>query len=115
MIAFFRRERTNDGDPLAMLSELRQMLAESQPRRSGGDFLELAAVVVARLHIKRVGLRRPAAHPEQNTVPLPPRVRRYLLGKSRQPTRAGRAHQPQPKMAEHLTTIELPEGVAHGF
>jgi hypothetical protein len=50
------------------LAEAGQVLAEANAGNFGGDFLELAAIGMARLHIESVGLRRSPGHPEQDAM-----------------------------------------------
>ena len=58
VVAFLGAEAADDAEPIGHFAELGQMLAEPQAGDFGGDFLELAAVGVPRLHVERVGLRR---------------------------------------------------------
>src|SRR3954462_15179519 len=61
------------------------MLAETNSRNICGDFLKLAPVFVARLHVPRVHLARPTRHPQQDAMPAPTRVLVQLFGERRQP------------------------------
>ncbi len=77
----------SDGQLVAHRRELGQVLADPQARHAGFDLLELAAVGVAGLHVERVGLRRPAGHPQQDAVPAAARVAGGLLGQKRETSR----------------------------
>ena len=77
--------------PVGLLGERRQVLAKPQARRARLDLLEAPAVFVAGLHIERIGLRRPAVHPQQHAMPAAFRVERGLIGQNGEPPAGARA------------------------
>ena len=113
VVAFLRAQRAHDRQLIGVLGQLRQVLAEPQPRNARREFFELAAVGVAGLHVERVGLARPAAHPEQDAMPVPARILRDLGRQRRQPTRAARAQQAQPHGAQHVAAMKMTAVTVH--
>src|SRR4051812_44302986 len=107
MVAFFGAERTHDCDPVRVLGQLRQVLAEPEPRHARLNLLEFAAVRVPRLHVERIGLTRAAAHPKQDTMPPAPRVLRYIGRKRWKPRRTARAQKAKPEAPQNISAVEL--------
>ena len=68
VVAFGRAQTANDRQFLGLSRQFRQMLADTKPGDSGFNFLELATILVAGLHVKRVGLAGSSGHPEQDTM-----------------------------------------------
>jgi hypothetical protein len=70
VVAFLGGHRPQDGQLLAVLGQLGQVLAEFHSRRSGGDLLEGSAVGMAGLEVEGVRLAGAAIHPQQDARPL---------------------------------------------
>jgi hypothetical protein len=86
VIALLGVETADNGQLIGVLRELRQMFTESHPRHIRGNFLELPAVLVPGLHVERIGLARPAGHPQKDAMSSPTGVGGQLLCQRRQPT-----------------------------
>src|SRR5262249_48569431 len=63
VVRFLRLHGADDRELVAMLGELRQVLAEAHARRVRGDFLERSTVGVSGFEVERVHLAGPAVHP----------------------------------------------------
>ena len=87
VVAFLGAQAADDRQPIGHLAQLRQVLAESQAGNLRRDFLELAAVGVARLHVERVGLRRTPRHPQQDAMPPPLWIAGQLIGQEPETSR----------------------------
>src|SRR5207245_11470969 len=61
-------ERTDDGQVVRLAGQVRQVFAQRDTGRTGGDGAERAAVFLGRvrLHVPQVDVRGPAAEPDQN-------------------------------------------------
>ena len=101
VIAFLRAQAADERQAIGHFAELGQMLAEPQAGNLGRDLLELAAVGVPRLHVERVGLRRPAGHPQQDAVPPPLGIGRELIGEERKPAAGASAQQTERSGLSH--------------
>jgi hypothetical protein len=106
VVAFLRGERADDGEALAVLGELGQVLAEAEAGGGGGDLFKLAAVGVAGLHVERVGLARTAGHPEEDAVSRAAGVGGDLVGEGGEPTGAGCAEHAEAHLLEHRAAVE---------
>jgi hypothetical protein len=85
VVAFFGAEAADEAEAISHLAEAREVLTEAEAGDFGGDFLELAAVGVAGLHVERISLRRSACHPKENAVPAALRIIREGAGEVREP------------------------------
>jgi hypothetical protein len=91
MIAFLGTEAAYDGQAIGLAGQLGKMLAEAEARHAGRDFLEGPAVGVAGLHIKRVGLRWSACHPQKNATPPAILIIGQRVGEPRKPAAGAHA------------------------
>ena len=91
MIAFLGAQTAHHGEAIGHGAELRQVLTKAKARNLRFDFFELAAVGMAGLHVEGVGLRRPAGHPKQDTMPPPLLLGCQLIRQERKPAAAAGA------------------------
>ena len=68
MIPFFRTESSHNDKSVGHRRQLWKVLAEAQSGCLRLDLLELASVGVTWFHVKRVSLRRAAAHPKHDAM-----------------------------------------------
>src|SRR5262245_38374325 len=82
------------------------MLTDSQAWNTRGDFLEGAAVGMARLEVERVHLARSAGHPEQHAVPLASRICRRRPCQPRHPAAIAESRRAEGDRAEKVAPGE---------
>ncbi len=87
VVAFLRLHRAQHRQTVRLPGQSRQMLADAQPRRGGGDLAERPAVGVTGFQVKRVRLTRTAAHPQAGCTNACGRIRRRGPGERAEPSR----------------------------
>ena len=80
MIPLAGAHGTNDGHAIRKVRDLRQVLADLDPRHGRLDFLVGAAIGMAGLEVKRIRLAGAAVHPQEDARATPQGVLGRVLG-----------------------------------
>jgi hypothetical protein len=113
VVPFLGAQAPNDCEVFHLLSQFRQVLRDANSRYGGRNLLELTAVFMAGLEIKRIDLAGASVHPEEDAMPPITPLHLQAIGNGTPPSTSGhtkrgnaqRLH--EPASSHHVHSREL--------